>query len=281
VPTADNPDFVGPPAPLAPTADKPDSSGKRPEEKEQSGPNPAQAVSSVAGAEKNDSRSNTESAAQSADAVGHPKTDVPATPDKVAVQDEVSENKHHAKGSGTKQDQKTGAHRPDHAPLQLSSVSPGQSGAAGAAAPKLDSSKPPQESKPAGTKQSPKGSKSPAALKKQAGSAEQSPQARTGSGIVSDLEDFTKLEASSSKPSTPAVPKWHELTSETRDAIPNLIVSMLIYSQNPENRWININGSKKREGQEISAGLRLEQITPDGAVFNYRGQRFFKGIVGD
>jgi hypothetical protein len=118
-------------------------------------------------------------------------------------------------------------------------------------------------------------------VKKPAVSVEQPLQPWAGGGIISDLQDFTKLEASSRKPAAPPVPKWHELAPEVRDAIPNLVVSMLIYSHKTEERWININGSKRREGQEISSGLKLEQITPDGAIFNYRGQHFFKSVVGD
>jgi hypothetical protein len=56
---------------------------------------------------------------------------------------------------------------------------------------------------------------------------------------------------------------------------------MLIYSKKPDQRWININGSKRREGDEISAGLKLEEITPDGAIFSYLGTRFYKGVIGN
>ena len=127
----------------------------------------------------------------------------------------------------------------------------------------------------------PKTSKPQAASKKAAQPAEQHPQPRTGNGIVSDFEDFAKLEASTGRPTAPPAPKWHELAPEVRDAIPNLVVSMLVYAKNPADRWININGSRKTEGQEISSGLKLEQITPDGAILSYRGQRFFKRVVGD
>lgn len=35
-----------------------------------------------------------------------------------------------------------------------------------------------------------------------------------------------------------------------------------------------INDKLVREGEEVSPGLRLEKILPDGAVFNYKGHRF-------
>jgi general secretion pathway protein B len=285
-------DLVGPPAPIVQTGEKLETAGG--EKLETAGGNKLETAGGnkletaggekleTAGGEKQDGQSKTEGAGRTADAVEPSKTDTSGTPDRGAVQDRVSENKSSTKGPGAKPGQKTDANRADQAPSQLSSASPGASGTTEAAVKKPDSSKLPQDSKAAGTKQGPKTSKSQAeALKKKVGPVEQPTQPRTGDGIVSDLKDFAKLEASTSKPAGPAVPKWHELAPEVRDAIPNLIVSMLIFSQSPEDRWININGSKRREGQEISPGLKLEYITPDGAVFSYRGQRFFKGIIGD
>lgn len=35
-----------------------------------------------------------------------------------------------------------------------------------------------------------------------------------------------------------------------------------------------INDKLIREGEEVSPGLRLEKILPDGAIFSYRGERF-------
>ena len=101
-------------------------------------------------------------------------------------------------------------------------------------------------------------------------------QSRAGSGIVADLQGLPK-------PAALPEPKWHKLAPQVKNAIPNMSVSMLVYSRKPEERWININikGAKRREGQEISSGLKLEEITPDGAIFSYMGQRFYKGVVGD
>jgi hypothetical protein len=117
--------------------------------------------------------------------------------------------------------------------------------------------------------------------KNQAVRVEQPLRPAAGSGIMSDIQPLTELGESSGKPAALPTPKWHELPPQIRDALPNLSVSMLIYSRKPEDRWININGFKRREGEEISAGLKLEEITPDGAVFSYQGHRFYKGVVGN
>jgi hypothetical protein len=32
------------------------------------------------------------------------------------------------------------------------------------------------------------------------------------------------------------------------------------------------------EGEYVASGLRLEQITPDGMIFSYKGYRFSRGV---
>ena len=36
---------------------------------------------------------------------------------------------------------------------------------------------------------------------------------------------------------------------------------------------------KVREGQEVSSGLKVEQITPNGAILKFQGHRFRKGVL--
>jgi hypothetical protein len=43
-------------------------------------------------------------------------------------------------------------------------------------------------------------------------------------------------------------------------------------------RFVRVNDQALREGQVGPSGLKLEQITPDGAVFSYQGFRFRIGI---
>ncbi len=149
------------------------------------------------------------------------------------------------------------------------------------AAKKPDGPKLPQNPKAAETKKALKTADSEAAGKNQAVRAEQPLQPAAASGIISDIQPLAELGESSDKPAALHAPKWHELSPQIRNALPNLSVSMLVYSKKPEDRWININGSKRREGEKISADLKLETITPDGAIFSYQGHRFYKGVVED
>lgn len=73
------------------------------------------------------------------------------------------------------------------------------------------------------------------------------------------------------------LPNLKTLPTAIRKEIPAITLSLLVYSNNPTDRMVNINGQMTREGQEVVPGLVLEQITREGAVFNYKGTRFQKG----
>jgi hypothetical protein len=70
----------------------------------------------------------------------------------------------------------------------------------------------------------------------------------------------------------------HDLPPTVRNEVPRLSVSFLVYSDQPEERMVTINGKRMREGEEVSEGLKLERITPEGVVLNWRGKQFHKGI---
>jgi hypothetical protein len=73
---------------------------------------------------------------------------------------------------------------------------------------------------------------------------------------------------------------FSEIPSQMRDSIP-MSISMLVYSKNVEERWAKINGVKLQEGQEVSTGLKVEAITPEGIIFDYQGTRFYKAVKED
>jgi len=55
-------------------------------------------------------------------------------------------------------------------------------------------------------------------------------------------------------------------------------VQLHAYSSKPDERLVYINAIRRREGESVMLGLRLEQITPDGMIFSYKGYRFKRGI---
>jgi general secretion pathway protein B len=56
--------------------------------------------------------------------------------------------------------------------------------------------------------------------------------------------------------------------------LPELSVDLHIYADDPAKRAVFINGRRYTQGDSIAEGPRVEEITRDGAVLNYRGQRF-------
>jgi len=51
-----------------------------------------------------------------------------------------------------------------------------------------------------------------------------------------------------------------------------------IYDENPDARMVIINGKVRKEKQTISAGLLLQEITPDGVILNYQGRSVPIGV---
>jgi len=74
-----------------------------------------------------------------------------------------------------------------------------------------------------------------------------------------------------------AIPLY-ELPMQIQQEIPAMEIQLHAYSQIPGERLVSINSIRLREGSSLMAGLRLEQITPDGMIFSYKGYRFWRGI---
>jgi len=74
-----------------------------------------------------------------------------------------------------------------------------------------------------------------------------------------------------------AIP-MNELPLQIQQEIPAMTVQLHAYSSDPSERLVSINSIRLREGGSLMLGLRLEQITPDGMIFSYKGYRFQRGI---
>jgi general secretion pathway protein B len=58
-----------------------------------------------------------------------------------------------------------------------------------------------------------------------------------------------------------------------REAISKMTLSILLFSENKEERLVFINGKRYVEGDNVDDKYLLESITPEGAVLSYRGER--------
>lgn len=72
-----------------------------------------------------------------------------------------------------------------------------------------------------------------------------------------------------------------DLPDSIRRQLPSISFGGHIYSSTVERRSVMINGKKRREGENIGSGLVLSEITPRGAVFEFKGYRFRLNALQD
>jgi general secretion pathway protein B len=65
-----------------------------------------------------------------------------------------------------------------------------------------------------------------------------------------------------------------ELPPEVRRDVPKISATGYVYSADTGVRVVNVNERSLQEGDELMAGLKLEQIAPDHVLFSFRGYRF-------
>lgn len=65
-----------------------------------------------------------------------------------------------------------------------------------------------------------------------------------------------------------------ELPQSLQRNLPDFSISTHLYSGDATSRMVRVNGQTLREGQFLSAGLKLEEITPDGVIFDFQNYRF-------
>jgi len=85
-------------------------------------------------------------------------------------------------------------------------------------------------------------------------------------GDLSEMPDENKLY------------KLHELPSAIRQNLPVFSVSALLYSSNPDSRMVRINEKMMHEGQDLIAGVKLEEIARDGIIVTYQKYRFYVAV---
>lgn len=88
----------------------------------------------------------------------------------------------------------------------------------------------------------------------------------------------TSAPAASALPQENHVLALSDLPPDVRRGIPEMSFAVHLYSTRPTERMVSINGKMMKEGQEITTGLKLEQITSDGMIFSYQGYRFKRGV---
>lgn len=57
------------------------------------------------------------------------------------------------------------------------------------------------------------------------------------------------------------------------ESLAKMRLEVLVYSEQPAERLVFINGRKYVEGQSVDGKLLVESITREGAILSYEGQR--------
>ncbi len=69
------------------------------------------------------------------------------------------------------------------------------------------------------------------------------------------------------------VERW-ELPPGVRRDLPELKLTMHVYSQDPDSRFVLVNSDRFREGEEVAPGVHLAEIRREGAILDYQQYRF-------
>ncbi|MBU0675293.1 MAG: general secretion pathway protein GspB [Proteobacteria bacterium] len=122
-------------------------------------------------------------------------------------------------------------------------------------------------------------------------SAELQPPSVEATASPFTMEDGTPL--LDPKPTKPAVKTTHrepriepiktiiamaDLPTQIREGLPEITIFAHYYATEPSSRMVSINGRLRREGQVISNGLTLKEITPDGVVFTFQDHQFHMDV---
>lgn len=70
------------------------------------------------------------------------------------------------------------------------------------------------------------------------------------------------------------VPSRDDLIAAGAADLPTVAMSLHVYDASPTRRFAIINGRRAAEGETLQDGLRLEEISAEGAVLSWRGSRF-------
>jgi len=64
------------------------------------------------------------------------------------------------------------------------------------------------------------------------------------------------------------------LPQDVRDSLPDLHITVLVYAEEPTERFVLIGGKRLVEKEQVGQGVVLEEIRREGAVFRYRNYLF-------
>jgi hypothetical protein len=74
------------------------------------------------------------------------------------------------------------------------------------------------------------------------------------------------------------LPSREDVINSGGPAVPEVSLSLHVFDRDPAARFVFVNNQRAREGEVLQNGVRVEQITPEGAVLSFGGARFLLPI---
>ena len=106
--------------------------------------------------------------------------------------------------------------------------------------------------------------------------APETASANAAPNLTEEAVEATQGESSSRVEPHAAEPiSFWQMPQSLRDGMPEFKISVLVYAENPKDRFLLINGQRLLEKEELDSGVVLDEIRPDRAVFHYRKYKFF------
>ena len=77
------------------------------------------------------------------------------------------------------------------------------------------------------------------------------------------------------KADVPNLPVWPQIPSQLFQQLgSNLRLEVHVFSDQPEKSFVLINMRKYRAGEKLQEGPQLDEVTAEGVILSFRGQRF-------
>lgn len=98
-------------------------------------------------------------------------------------------------------------------------------------------------------------------------------EGRTAQQEIPDRPLRSRTTTQTDSPEDDVMSYW-QLPQGLRNELPEFKITVLVYAEVPEDRFLLMDGERYREEDELDGGATLEEIRRDGAVFSYQTWRF-------
>lgn len=107
------------------------------------------------------------------------------------------------------------------------------------------------------------------------------PESDSAAEAEDDMEELAQAQEPQARSADPGLSphiaepiSYWELPQGVRENLPEIRITVLVYAEEPADRFLLSNGQRLVEKDELDGGVVLEEIRRDGAVFTYRKYRF-------